>query len=178
MKNYSFKPTDDNILELLRTNSIGRLQYVFRFITLLSHMEDDCYSIALNGDWGAGKTFFIKQVKLILDTYNPISQLPEDTRKEVKVLAEKDFSYPTNYTTVYYDAWANDSHVDPILSLIYATINSNQINYTVERQRDIGNAAAAIADAITEHGISNILKSLRGLINLLRLKKKKALKNL
>lgn len=178
MKNYSFKPTDDNILELLRTNSIGRLQYVFRFITLLSHMEDDCYSIALNGDWGAGKTFFIKQVKLILDTYNPISQLPEDTRKEVEVLAEKDFSYPTNYTTVYYDAWANDSHVDPILSLIYATINSNQINYTVERQRDIGNAAAAIADAITEHGISNILKSLRGTDQLAPIKEKESIKEL
>lgn len=73
MKNYSFKPTDKNTLELLRTNSIGRLQYALRFITLLSHMEDDCYSIALNGDWGSGKTFFIKQAKLILDAYNPIS---------------------------------------------------------------------------------------------------------
>ena len=34
-------------------------------------MEDNCYSVALNGDWGSGKTFFVKQVKLILDAHNP-----------------------------------------------------------------------------------------------------------
>ena len=178
MKNYSLKLTDENALELLRTNSIGRLQYVLRFITLLSHMEDDCYSIALNGDWGSGKTFFIKQVKLILDTYSPISQLPEDIREEVKRLEEKGFSYPANYTTVYYDAWANDSHVDPILSLIHATISSNQSDYTVARQRDIGNVAAAIADVVTERGISNALKSLRGTDQLASIKEKESIKEL
>lgn len=178
MKNYSFKPTDKNALELLRTNAIGRLQYVLRFITLLSHMEDDCYSIALNGDWGSGKTFFIKQVKLILDTYNSISQLPGDTREEVKRLEEEGFNYPANYTTAYYDAWANDSHVDPILSLIYATINSNQCDYTEERRRDIYDVAAAIADAVTERSISNVLKSLKGTDPLAAIKEKESIKDL
>lgn len=178
MKNYSLKPTDENVLELLRTNSIGRLQYVLRFVTLLSHMEDDCYSIALNGDWGSGKTFFIKQVKLILDTYNPISQLPEDTREEVKKLEEEGFNYPANYTTAYYDAWANDSQADPILSLIYATINSNQSDYTATRRRDICDAAAAIADAVTERGISTILKSLQGTDQFAAIKEKESIKDL
>lgn len=85
---------------------------------------------------------------LILDAYNPISQLPEDIRDEVKKLEEEGFSYPANYTTVYYDAWINDSHVDPILSLIHATVDSNQSDYAVNRQRDIGNAAAAVAGVI------------------------------
>lgn len=178
MKNYSFKPTDENVLKLLCTNSIGRFPYVLRFVKLLSHMEDDCYSIALNGNWGSGKTFFIKQVKLILDTYNSTSQLPEATRAEVKNLEEGDFSYPANYATVYYDAWANDSHVDPILSLIYATIDSNQSDYTVDRQRDIGNAAAAIADAVTGRDISNALKSLKGTDQLATIKEAESIKDL
>lgn len=178
MKNYSFKPNDEHVLELLRANPLGRSKYVLRFVTLLSHMEDDCYSIALNGDWGTGKTFFIKQVKLILDTYNPISRLSEYTRKEVKSLEQKDFNYPANYTTVYYDAWANDSHVDPILSLIYATISSNQSDYTIDRQKDIGNAAAAIADAITGRDISNALKSLSGTDQLSLIKEKESIKKL
>ena len=127
---------------------------------------------------GLGKDFFIKQVKLILDTYNPISQLPEDIREEVKRLEEEGFSYPENYTTVYYDSWANDSHVDIIFSLIHATISSNQSDYTVVRQRDIGNAAAAIADAVTECGISNALKSLRGTDQLAAIKERESIKEL
>ena len=55
MKNYSLKPTEENALELLRANPILRNQYVFRFAKMLSYMEDDCYSIALNGDWGSGR---------------------------------------------------------------------------------------------------------------------------
>lgn len=104
--------------------------------------------------------------------------MPEDIREEVKSLEEEGFSYPANYTTVYYDAWANDSHVDPILSLIHATISSNQSDYTVARQREIGNAAAAIADAVTERGISNALTSLRGTDQLASIKERESIKEL
>lgn len=66
MKSYSYKPTDDNVLHLLKSNLIGRKQDIMRFLALLSNMEDDCYSIALNGEWGSGKTFFIKQTPILL----------------------------------------------------------------------------------------------------------------
>ena len=59
MKNYSYKPTDENVLKLLKSDVIGRVQDIRQFMTLLANMEDDCYSIALNGEWGSGKTFFI-----------------------------------------------------------------------------------------------------------------------
>ena len=89
MKSYSYKPTDDNVLHLLKSNLIGRKQDIMRFLALLSNMEGDCYSIALNGEWGSGKTFFIKQVKLLLDAKNPYSQMPDDLRKEViKIVLE------------------------------------------------------------------------------------------
>lgn len=64
MKNYSLKPTEENVLELLRTNPIQRNPYVFRFAEMLSHMEDDCYSIALNGDWGKWEDFFRQTGKI------------------------------------------------------------------------------------------------------------------
>lgn len=82
MKNYSLKPTDEIVFELLVKDPLGRFQSVLRFLTLLSHMEDDCYSIALNGEWGSGKTFFVKQIKMMLDAYNPHSSLSDDMQKK------------------------------------------------------------------------------------------------
>ena len=43
MKNYSLKPTDENVLELFENDSIGRKERVFQFVRLLTHMKDDCY---------------------------------------------------------------------------------------------------------------------------------------
>lgn len=178
MKNYSLKPTNEIVFELLVKDPLGRFQSVLRFLTLLSHMEDDCYSIALNGEWGSGKTFFVKQIKMMLDAYNPHSSLSDDMRKNVMSYEQEKFIYPTNYTTVYYDAWFNDNHVDPILSLIYATISSCQSSYSVEQERSLGNIVAAIADAVTGRNISDILKSLQGEDRLVPIKEIESLKPL
>ena len=162
MKNYSLAPTEENAYEMLRTNPIGRSDDVFRFVELLSHMEDSCYSIALNGEWGSGKTFFVKQVKLILDAENPQSNLPEEMRLKVKGLIPNQFTCPDCYTTVYYDAWANDNHEDPLLSLIYEAIRSGQIDYSPEQKRSIFDTLSNIADVLTGKNISNFLEALRG----------------
>lgn len=65
MKNYSLQPTNENILEAFCKDSIGRNQHIFRFIQLLNGIQDECCTIAINGEWGSGKTFFVKQAKLI-----------------------------------------------------------------------------------------------------------------
>lgn len=162
MKSYSYKPTDDNVLHLLKSNLIGRKQDIMRFLALLSNMEGDCYSIALNGEWGSGKTFFIKQVKLLLDAKNPYSQMPDDLRKEVIKIVDSNFSVPESCTTIYYDAWINDNHDDPILSLVYATMVSNQIKFSPEKNRSLSNTAAALASVISGRDISTLLSQAKG----------------
>ena len=62
--------------------------------------------------------------------------------------------------------------------MIHATIDSNQSDYAVNRQRDIGNAAAAVADAVTGRDISTALKSLRGTDQLAIIKEKESIKEL
>lgn len=69
---------------------------------------------------------------------------------------------PDSYTSVYYDAWANDNHEDPLLSLIYAAIRSGQSDYTPERERSLCNAALGIVDLLAEKNISTTLQALRG----------------
>ena len=162
MKNYSRAPTEENVLELLRRNPIGRTEDVLRFVELLSNMEDACYSIALNGEWGSGKTFFVKQVQLILDAQNLQSSISEETRTEIKGIVQNQPSVPDSYTSVYYDAWANDNHEDPLLSLIYEVIHSGQSSYTPERERNLCTAISNIADLLTGRNVSDVLNDLRG----------------
>ena len=99
MRNYSLNPTEENAYKLLRENPIQRNEYVFQFVRLLTHMEDNCYSVALNGDWGSGKTFFVKQVKLILDAHNPQFRMEDETRREIRTLYKAD-EKPNSYKTM------------------------------------------------------------------------------
>ena len=163
MKNYSLKPTEENALELLRANPILRNQYVFRFAKMLSYMEDDCYSIALNGDWGSGKTFFVKQVKLLLDAANPQSGMPEETRRLIEAQIQT-AAWPESYVTVYYDAWSYDNHDDPILSLVYATLQNGQgLDLSSNSGIRILNAATAVFDAVTGKNLTALMNGLKGL---------------
>lgn len=163
MINYSYNPTDENALKLLETDYVDRRQDIGQFLKLLSNMEDDCYSIALNGDWGAGKTFFIKQAKLFLDAYNPCSSMEDDLRSSVQQAAVSyGFSVPDSYTTVYYDAWINDNHTDPILSLVYASITSGQIDLPLEKDRSICEITAALVSILKGYDLPTLLEKLNG----------------
>lgn len=155
MTNYSLKPTDENALGLLKTDPIGRNKYIRRFIQMLTRMEDDCYTVALNGDWGSGKTFFVKQIKMILDAYNPQSNMDEEQRKAVQQ-CYRDNSCPDSYATVYYDAWAFDNHDDPILSLVYTTLKSGCGEEPEGKGNSLIEAAIRVIDVIKGTNLTEI----------------------
>lgn len=69
MKAYDLKPTYDNLIDTYKKDSIGRNIDLFYFIEILNSI-DGGYSIAVDGNWGCGKTFFVKQVKMVMDAYN------------------------------------------------------------------------------------------------------------
>src|SRR5699024_8964662 len=103
-----------------------------------------------------------KQVKLLMDFMNPQSNLDNDVRKRIETSSFREFACYDSYSTVYYDAWANDNHDNPILSLIYATIRSNQSTLDTEKKRSLLNTLGAIADAISGRSISDVLKQAKG----------------
>ena len=162
MINYSYMPTDQNVLKLLEADLIGRNQDIGQFLRLLCNMEDDCYSIALNGDWGAGKTFFIKQLKLLLDAKNPCSVMDNTLRSEVLRIAGENFEIPDSYTTVYYDAWLNDNHVDPILSLIHTSVQSGQSDFSAQNSRSLGGIVTALVNMLTGYDAVTFGEKLQG----------------
>lgn len=161
MKNFSLKPTQKNAIELLRTNPIGRNNNLFQFIKLLGNIRESC-TIAINGEWGSGKTFFVQQAKLILDALNDTSTLSPEIRAEIKSLCRQLPSEIECYATVYYDAWMYDNDEDPVLSLVHATITSNQTDFSPSRKRSIINGAAALANVLTEHSVGEVLKEAAG----------------
>ena len=88
MKSLDLTPTNENVYNSLINDSIGRGEFVRQFVKMLNAIEDNC-TIALEGNWGSGKTFFVKQVKMVLDAHNPNYQpvngfLTEERRKAIK----------------------------------------------------------------------------------------------
>lgn len=166
MKNYSLAPTDTNILKALHSDSIDRNDSLFYFINLIEQM-DDCCSIAINSDWGSGKTFFVKQLKLILDYFSPESKMEPELELSLKNFIEKhnsevEINCSGKYISLYYDAWEHDNDQDPILSLIYSIVTDNNIKTVQTKRMVLSDIAANLLELVTGKDISKIITSLRG----------------
>lgn len=166
MKAYDLQPTRENIIATLQNDLLDRNKDVFRFVSLLGNIEDSC-SIALDGKWGSGKTFFVQQVKLIIEACNSFIGTPESSDCELVRQyvnryypggAEKLFPLPQ--VPVYYDAWANDNDVDPILSIVYQIAQCASANFYADigKQHSLLDTAAAIAETITGKNVTALAK--------------------
>ena len=122
MNSSELKPTEENLFSAYKNDLIGRNEHLFRFVELLDSFDMEC-TIAVDGRWGSGKTFFVKQAKMILDAFNSFTDengFAKVKADEIKSLwagykgADKELS---QQVTVYYDAWANDGDDDPAANL-------------------------------------------------------------
>ena len=120
MKNYDLLPKYENIKNTLLNDTLKRNNYLFRFISLLQNIKNTNCSIALDGQWGAGKTFFVQQAKLILDSINPyiqIENISENMKQDfsaIKQLSEKNNVDNSPQLCAYYNAWENNNFDEPI----------------------------------------------------------------
>lgn len=109
MKALDLLATEENIYTTLIDDAIGRNADVFSFVSLLNSL-DSGNVIALNARWGEGKTFFVKQTKLVLETFNPHYEKikhREEIQKTWEKLRKKQEIEIQPFVTVYYDAWKN-----------------------------------------------------------------------
>ena len=125
MKKLELKATEENIIESLENDAIGRNNEVFNFSELLSTLEGP-YSVAIDSEWGSGKTFFVKQVKMLLDLLNPQSKVDKEISDKIlkkfnldSELNENSEKVDNSIYSIYFDAWKNDADDEPIKSLIY-----------------------------------------------------------
>ena len=168
MESYELKDTDDNILDTLLRDAISRNQSLYRFLDMLNTI-DGSVSLAVNGRWGTGKTFFVKQAKLLLEAENPFfenrpyySEVKNNLSWK-KHKAEIGQEYAP-VLPIYYDAWLNDNATDPILSIVYEIINQldlkDEIKGKPEFKEIIKGVAIPFVEKKTGVNIEKFLDSL------------------
>ncbi len=115
MISYELEPSDKNIRETLIRNTLGRNDGIVSFVELLNVIDGNSV-IAIDDTWGSGKTFFVKQIHLVLKSC--FSSMEEDMEIRQKVVAGINLEESKKYIPIYYDAWSNDNDCDPVLSIV------------------------------------------------------------
>ncbi|MDD2979787.1 MAG: P-loop NTPase fold protein [Hespellia sp.] len=121
MKRVLLDANEENILESIRNNNYNRIPDIKSFIESLDTIDGNMF-ISLDGRWGEGKTFYVRQIEETLKYLSKKQYGNEDTVKEsadyfVNNLFS-DIVLKHSYLPVYYNAWLYDNHDDPLLSLV------------------------------------------------------------
>ena len=120
MKKYELEANDINIHNSLIDDKIGNQEYLSSLIRLISNINDN-EVICIDGDWGVGKTFLVKQLIYLIEHYN------EDNNQGQFKLVESERDILSNICNknlvFYYNAWENDDHSDVLESIIYNILN-------------------------------------------------------
>ena len=179
MKSYELMPTHENLINAFSYNAIDRNKDVFSFADILNSLEDSC-SIALDGNWGSGKTFFVHQVKMFLEATNPFITTMSNEDREI-IIQEWKHLHKNNepeiqpHVAIYYDAWENDSDDDPVLSIVYTILKSIDASFEISQEADFFSIASDILETFTNHNWGSLINSFRSEDPLAELRKSKAI---
>lgn len=165
MKKLDLKPNIENLTNTFIEDSIGRTNDVCSFVQLL--VSADSCSLGIDGKWGTGKTFFVKQTKLVFDSFNPNAsfyETEEAARIRKKYLdvyrkQEEDF---LPVVTAYYDAWQHDDEEEPVLSLLYQIMKENYNGRAGNIKRSWTEILASVAGIVCDRDIRTALKEFKG----------------
>lgn len=121
LKKLAEEATIDNVLESIKENKYNRTQDVIDFIMALEQIEENMF-ISLDAKWGAGKTFYVRQIEQSLNFLTRkakglnIEEDVETAFSKNQLLGTLELEH--TYFPVYYNAWLYDNHSDPLMSLI------------------------------------------------------------
>lgn len=140
MKKATLEAIDENVLQSIADKMGNRNARILEFIKTMDSIEDNRF-ICLDARWGAGKTFYVRQIEKTLE-YQMLRKFhPEDARyKDMTFFFEgtalKEIELEHSYLPVYYNAWLYDSHSDPLMSLLHvvAKKSGNYVNTTTREK--------------------------------------------
>ena len=144
MKRNEIEANDENIKESIDNDLIGRNQYLVKSLEILNNIDGN-FTIFLNGKWGTGKTFFVKQLIYVINN--------QSERKNFQYVKLKNLHLCYNFIPVYFNAWENDED-NHILALVSSIIKQYN-NLDTSKKAKMISEAKNIAKTITENVISN-----------------------
>ncbi len=163
MRKSVLLPTDENLLLTIKEDVLDRNAELNSFCHLLS-TQNSMNSIALDGRWGSGKTFFVKQCALLINAKNLLSNLDKDIAESILKVAKQSNSFEgltdNNLLAIYFDAWENDSNEDPVLALIYQIVQQLDLKTNGFDLNHLAHVLCAIGDAISGRSITNVFECL------------------
>lgn len=178
MNSFELIPTEENLIHTLNKDLLKRNKDLVRFYDLILAQEG-ASSIAIDGRWGSGKTFFVKQSMLLINAKNPMSDMDDEKKASIVYVLpfpKKNEDVPENYdVAVYYDAWENDNHTDPVLSLVYEIIKQLGINYDFDDNSSVFKLVGSVLEALTGRNIKDIIENLKSENPLTKIKEEKDL---
>ena len=173
-------PSEENLIETLERDLLKRNKSLGHFYNILLSQKRAASS-AIDGRWGSGKTFFVKQAMLMINAKNSVSTMEVDKRKRIvnalSFLEGESADLGNSEVAVYYDAWKNDSDIDPILSLVYEIVKQLGIEYTFEDNSKIFKLAGSILEIITGKNINGIIENLKSLDPLAKIREERDLQD-
>ena len=162
IKSFALEPTRENLLNTLTRDLLERNKSVWQFARFCDAQDGKC-SVAIDAKWGQGKTFFVRHVQMLLDSFNEFTNsVSEEDRTTIKQSFSRYIGTGENavelqpQVCIYYDAWANDNDSDPMLSLIYEIIKETTQQYSFKKSADCVKAAATIFDFFTGRNAADI----------------------
>lgn len=163
MKKSVLLPTDENLILTIREDALDRNAELNSFCHLLS-TQNSMNSIALDGRWGSGKTFFVKQCALLINAKNSLSNIDKDIAESILKVAKQSNSFEgltdNKLLAVYFDAWENDSNEDPVLALIYRIVQQLDLKTNGFDLNHLAHVLGTIGDAITGRPITAVFECL------------------
>ena len=178
MENFEILPTEENLIKTLEADLLGRNQQLSYFYNLLL-AQKGASTIAVDGKWGSGKTFFIKQSTMVINAKNPVSIIEKEKREKIlsKLFLTESDNYDDCNLAIYYDAWENDNDIDPIISLIYEISMQIGDKYMFESDINFFKMVVSIVECINGKNIKSIIDSLKDENPLIKFQKQKELDN-
>lgn len=117
MKKLSEEATIENVLESIKENKYNRTQDVKDFIEALEQIEGNMF-ISLDAKWGAGKTFYVRQIEQTLNYLTKKLDVAKDIEDAFSNSPLSEINLDHTYLPIYYNAWLYDNHADPLMSLM------------------------------------------------------------